>query len=59
MGVATQVVYPTLFLAYITDDVKLEVALCRSGNRFMAGVWECFRPPAVGGATPEIDRRVY
>jgi len=40
MGVATQVVYPTLFLAYITDDVKLEVALCRSYNRFMAGVWE-------------------
>jgi len=40
MGVATQVVYPTLFLAYITDDVGLEVALCRAYNRFMAGVWE-------------------
>ncbi len=40
MGVDTQVVYPTLFLAYVTDDVKLEVALCRSYNRFMAGVWE-------------------
>src|SRR3989475_9759721 len=40
MGVATQVIYPTLFLAYITDDVKLEVALCRSYIRFMAGVWE-------------------
>ena len=40
MGVATQVVYPTLFLAYITDDVKLEIALCRAYNRFMAGVWE-------------------
>src|SRR5882672_391547 len=40
MGVATQVVYPTLFLAYITDDVTLEVALGHSYNRFMAGVWE-------------------
>ena len=40
MGVATQVIYPTLFLAYITDDVKLEIALCRAYNRFMAGVWE-------------------
>src|SRR5437870_3672263 len=40
MGVETQVVYPTLFLAYLTDDVTLEVALCRSYNRFMAGVWE-------------------
>ena len=57
MGVATQVVYPTLFLAYITDDVKLEVALCRSYNRFMAGVWEQ-RPgtPEVGGsATSQVD----
>ncbi len=40
MGVEAQVVYPTLFLAYITDGVTLEVALCRSYNRFMAGVWE-------------------
>jgi predicted TIM-barrel fold metal-dependent hydrolase len=40
MGVETQVIYPTLFLAYHTDDVKLEVALCRAYNRFMAGVWE-------------------
>ena len=28
MGVDIQVVYPTLFLAYVTDDVGLEVALC-------------------------------
>jgi uncharacterized protein len=40
MGVDMQVIYPTLFLAYITDDVKLEVALCRSYNRFMASIWE-------------------
>ena len=36
MGSQTQVVYPTLFLAYVTDDVDLEIALCRSYNRFMA-----------------------
>jgi uncharacterized protein len=40
MGVESQVVYPTLFLAYVTDDARLEVALCRAYNRFMAGVWE-------------------
>ena len=36
LGVERQVVYPTLFLIYITDDVRLEVALCRAYNRFLA-----------------------
>lgn len=36
LNVATQVVYPTLFLIYLTDDVRLEVALCRAYNRFLA-----------------------
>jgi uncharacterized protein len=36
MGVDVQVVYPTIFIAYLTDDVALEVALCRAYNRFMA-----------------------
>jgi len=35
-GVEIQVVYPTLFLIYLTDDVELEVALCRAYNRWMA-----------------------
>jgi predicted TIM-barrel fold metal-dependent hydrolase len=39
MGVGVQVIYPTLFIAYLTEDVGLEVALCRAYNRFMAGVW--------------------
>ena len=39
MGVDSQVIYPTLFLAYVTDDARLEVALCRSYNQFMAKVW--------------------
>jgi predicted TIM-barrel fold metal-dependent hydrolase len=33
---AAQVVYPTLFLVYNTKDRKLELALCRAYNRFLA-----------------------
>ena len=36
LGVEMQVIYPTLFLVYLTDDVKLEIALCRAYNRFIA-----------------------
>jgi uncharacterized protein len=36
LGVQTQIVYPTLFLIYLTDDVELEVGLCRAYNRFLA-----------------------
>jgi len=36
MGSDIQVIYPTIFLAYVTEDVHLEVALCRAYNRFMA-----------------------
>ena len=36
LGVETQVVYPTLFLIYITDDGELDTALCRAYNRYMA-----------------------
>src|SRR5215471_15342773 len=36
MGFDVQVIYPTLFLIYLTDDVGLEVALCRAYNRFLA-----------------------
>ena len=35
-GIDTQVVYPTLFLIYLTDDPDLDVALARAYNRFMA-----------------------
>jgi predicted TIM-barrel fold metal-dependent hydrolase len=34
-GVDIQVVYPTLFLIYITDDVDLELSVCRAYNDFM------------------------
>jgi uncharacterized protein len=36
LGVETQVVFPTLFLIYLTDDTALEVALSRAYNRFLA-----------------------
>src|SRR2546430_13392165 len=35
-NVDAQVVYPTLFLAYLTFDVAYEVALCRAYNRYLA-----------------------
>ena len=38
-GVDIEVVFPTVLLAYITDDVDLEVAICRSYNRYMANAW--------------------
>lgn len=36
LNVDTQVVFPTLFLIYLTDDPVLEIALCRAYNRFLA-----------------------
>ncbi len=39
LGVDVQVIYPTLFLVYLTDDVELEIALCQAYNQWMANVW--------------------
>jgi len=39
MGVEAQVIYPTLFLAFLTEDAALDVALARAYNRFLANVW--------------------
>ena len=36
MGAESQVVYPTLFLTYLTHDPALEAALCRAYNRYLA-----------------------
>jgi predicted TIM-barrel fold metal-dependent hydrolase len=38
-GVETQVIYPTLFLIHVTDDVKLEIALCGAYNKFLGEVY--------------------
>ena len=43
IGVDVQVIYPTLFLVYLTDDPKLEAALCRAYNRFIANA--CAKAP--------------
>jgi predicted TIM-barrel fold metal-dependent hydrolase len=43
IGVEVQVIYPTLFLVYLTDDPQLEVALCRAYNRFVAAA--CAKAP--------------
>jgi len=43
LGVEIQVIYPTLFLVYLTDDPKLDVALCRAYNRFVADA--CAKAP--------------
>ena len=39
LGVDIQVIYPTLFLIYLTDDAALQVALCRAYNEWLAQVW--------------------
>lgn len=39
IGTAVQVLYPTLFLRPVTDDPCIELALCRSYNRWMADIW--------------------
>jgi predicted TIM-barrel fold metal-dependent hydrolase len=36
LGIHTQVIFPTLFLATLADSVKLEAAICRSYNTWMA-----------------------
>jgi len=36
IGVEVQVIYPTLFLVYLTDDAQLDIALSRAYNRFIA-----------------------
>lgn len=38
-NVDTEVVFPTLLLAYLTHDVDLEVAICRAYNRYMSRAW--------------------
>ena len=40
LGVDVQVIYPTLFLVYLTGDTELETALCQAYNRWMADVYK-------------------
>src|SRR5688572_30232220 len=40
LGIDVQVLYPSLFLIPITDRAETEVAMYRSYNRWLAGIWE-------------------
>jgi predicted TIM-barrel fold metal-dependent hydrolase len=39
-GVAVQVVYPTLFLIHVTEDVELQAALCGAYNQYLTQVFQ-------------------
>jgi len=39
LGVDIQVLYPTLFLIPLTPRPEVELALCRSYNRWLASIW--------------------
>jgi predicted TIM-barrel fold metal-dependent hydrolase len=39
LGIETQVLYPTLFLRPIVQEVERERALCKSYNRWMGDIW--------------------
>lgn len=39
LGTDIQVLYPTLFLFRLSDNLEAERAICRSYNRWMADVW--------------------
>src|SRR5919199_188620 len=39
LGVDVQVLYPTIFLTPLTSRPEVELALCRSYNRWMADIW--------------------
>ncbi len=39
LGVDVQVIYPTVFLRPLTARPEVEVALCRSYNRWLADIW--------------------
>ena len=39
LGVSVQVLYPSLFLRPLTSRPEVEVALCKSYNRWLADIW--------------------
>jgi predicted TIM-barrel fold metal-dependent hydrolase len=39
LGVDVQVLYPSVFLTPLTHRVEVELALCRSYNRWLADIW--------------------
>src|SRR5438067_1213165 len=39
LGVDIQVLYPSIFLSPLTTRPEVEIALCRSYNRWLADIW--------------------
>lgn len=39
LGIDIQVLYPTVFIESIADRAEVEVALCKSYNRWLADIW--------------------
>jgi hypothetical protein len=58
LGMETQVVYPRLFLIYVTDDAPLAIALCRAYNRCLAQA-EDVPARVVEKILTENPRRLY
>jgi predicted TIM-barrel fold metal-dependent hydrolase len=40
LGIDVQILYGTIFIEQITDRPEVDVALCRSWNRWMADIWK-------------------
>ncbi len=40
LGIETQVLYPSLFLRPVAAEADLELALCKSYNRWLAEIWK-------------------
>jgi predicted TIM-barrel fold metal-dependent hydrolase len=40
LGVDIQVIFPTIFIIPLTQRPEIELALCRSYNRWMADIWQ-------------------
>src|SRR5688500_12902218 len=40
LGIDVQVLYPTIFIEHVADRPEVEIALCKSYNRWMANIWE-------------------
>jgi predicted TIM-barrel fold metal-dependent hydrolase len=39
LGIDIQVLYPTIFIEHISDRPAVDVAICRSYNRWLADIW--------------------
>jgi predicted TIM-barrel fold metal-dependent hydrolase len=40
LGIDTQILYPTIYLRPVTNDINAELALTRAYNRWLADIWK-------------------